>query len=397
MKRRIRKNHKTILILGPLAIITLCVALVWIKIQTNSEKNFVPKESEKIEIPKSVSATSRILFAGTTFWGRRTNTASRNSELGVEYPFEKLDTLEREKYQAWIGNLECPITENDHTKYEEETLLIFNCHTDYLDEVAKYFTAFSLGTNHADNWEEEGIKETKKNLDSVGIQYFGHYRYDNDTENCGIVVVPVEVELENGQTVERSIPLGLCSAHGVFGVPTASALDNIAHYAEVLPTIVMPHMGVEYESQADELRTNLFRKMIDYGADMVLADHPHWIQNSESYDGHLIVYSMGNFMFDQQAVETNRSAAIDVTANIDKDTDFDAWEELSSICLEKKGDCLEEIIAKDLPRLDIKWENYDFVATINTNYQTQLADETERARISQRLNWPTTLSNLNAN
>lgn len=380
-----------------IVVLILCGALVWIKISSNTTSYFEKKDIPKIEIPKPVSASSCLLFTGTTFWGRRTNTASRNSELGVEYPFAKLNTLKREKYQAWIGNLECPITENDHTEYEEETLLIFNCHTDYLNEVAKYFTAFSLGTNHADNWEEEGIKKTKENLDSVGIQYFGHYRYDNDTENCSIVVIPVKVELENGQTVEHSIPLGLCSAHGVFGVPTASALDNIAHYAKILPTIVMPHMGVEYESQADELRTNLFRKMIDLGADMVLADHPHWIQNSESYNGHLIVYSMGNFMFDQQAVETNRSAAIDVTANIDKNTDFDAWEDLSNICLEKKGDCLEDIIAKDLPRLDIKWENYDFVATIDTDYQTRLADEAERTRINERLNWPTTLSGLNSN
>ncbi len=38
---------------------------------------------------------------------------------------------------------------------------------------------------------------------------------------------------------------------------------------------------------------------IDAGADMVLGNHPHVTQGIENYKGKLIVYSMGNFIFDQ--------------------------------------------------------------------------------------------------
>ena len=32
---------------------------------------------------------------------------------------------------------------------------------------------------------------------------------------------------------------------------------------------------------------------------MVLGSHPHWVQAIESYKGRLIVYSLANFIFDQ--------------------------------------------------------------------------------------------------
>ena len=200
-KKSLRKHNKLSLILTFILIgCVTFIGLIFAKISLNaSGQQTVVSEDKPIVV---TSAESRILFAGTTFWGRRTNTLARSSELGVKYPFAQLDSLEREKYQAWIANLECPITPNDHTEYEEEELFVFNCHTDYLGEVAKYFSAFSFSTNHIDNWGEEGIIETKENLDEVGIQYFGHYRYDNSTENCGVVVVPVEATLENGLIYE---------------------------------------------------------------------------------------------------------------------------------------------------------------------------------------------------
>ncbi len=345
--------------------------------------------------PQITDSTSRILFAGTTFWGRNINGVARASELGVDYPFAELGGLEREKYQAWIGNLECPITENDHTKYEEDELFVFNCHTDYLENVGKYWTAFSLGTNHIDNWGDEGIVTTKQNLDSIGVQYFGHYRYDNSTENCGIISLPAIIEYDNGIKYGYKMPLGFCSAHGVFGIPTEEALLNIQRFSEAIPTIVMPHMGVEYENSADDLRTWLFHKMIDYGADMVLADHPHHVQNSEAYNGHLIMYSMGNFMFDQLFDETIYSAAIDTTAHFAADTDFDAWEEIALKCEEKHGDCIDDITNSGLPRLNITWSDYDYVATTNANTrQTRLASDSERAWVGNRLDWANTLSGL---
>jgi poly-gamma-glutamate capsule biosynthesis protein CapA/YwtB (metallophosphatase superfamily) len=63
--------------------------------------------------------------------------------------------------------------------------------------------------------------------------------------------------------------------------------------------IVIPfmHWGWEYEG-ANERQQKLARLMIDNGADVVVGSHPHVTQGAEYYNGKLIVYSLGNFVFD---------------------------------------------------------------------------------------------------
>lgn len=336
-----------------------------------------------------------LLFAGTTFWGRNTNKMARTSNLGVKYPFSELSTLNRGDYDAWIAGLECPITDKGHTDYNENTLLLFNCDPDYLPEAAKWFTAFSLGNNHTDNMGADGFATTKQYLEKSDVQYFGHYDYRNTTEICAPVILPMRTIFSDGSEQTINMPIGLCGIHGVFGIPTEAALQVVAKYSKIMPTIVMPHMGAEYKPEADTLRTNIYRKLIDYGAEMVIGDHPHWVQNTEAYKGKLIVYSMGNFMFDQLwSAETSRSAAISASATLGADTDYAAWDAIGEACLANRATCLDKITAANLPRLNPSW-SFDYKGTISTTTRIpRLAPVTEQAAIGTRLNWANTIKNL---
>ena len=352
--------------------------------------------------PSATSARMKILMAGTTFWGRRTDQLARKSSLGVKYPFSKLDTLGRETYDAWIGGLECPITDNGHNYAEENSIFKFNCDPDYLTEAKKYFTAFMLGNNHTDNQDGGvGLTATRKYLDQNGIQYFGTPKYSDKAEselerdtkeasNCGIVVLPINVSYNNGKTGKIQMPFGFCSAHGVCAIPADDCFENMKTYATYVPTITMPHMGAEYQPSHDQLRQNLYRRMIDYsGVDSVIADHPHWVQDAEAYKGKLIVYSMGNFMFDQyDGTEYSRSAAIEANADVAvADVDFKKWNELGELCLKDKANCFEKIKAAKLPKISITWK-YDYHATTSANdCITRLSGAAEQAAVGQRLRW----------
>jgi poly-gamma-glutamate synthesis protein (capsule biosynthesis protein) len=48
------------------------------------------------------------------------------------------------------------------------------------------------------------------------------------------------------------------------------------------------------------------RVAVDAGADFVVGAHPHVIQPSSSYRGKPIVYSLGNFVFDEMYGEVER-------------------------------------------------------------------------------------------
>ncbi|WP_373105514.1 CapA family protein [Gemella morbillorum] len=69
-------------------------------------------------------------------------------------------------------------------------------------------------------------------------------------------------------------------------------------------TIVMPQMGIEYELQPTEEQKVLYRKMIDWGADVIFGGHPHVVEPAEVLekdgDKKFIIYSMGNFISNQR-------------------------------------------------------------------------------------------------
>lgn len=401
------------IIIATLSVAIAIVATLLIATNLNS-----PSETEQTDVitkketppdPKITQFDAKYLFVGTTFWGRNTNKSARASNLGVKYPFSQLSTLNRESYQAWIGGLECPVTDAGHNYNEEDKIFKFNCDPDYLPEAAKYFTAFLLGNNHAGNQGLEGMRTTRKYLAQNGIQYFGtpkrtaadtrdtEYRNDEaNISNCAIVVLPVKATYDNKEVKDLSFPFGFCSAHGVYGVPGEDFQQNIKNYAAVVPTIAMPHMGVEYQKSHDQLRQNLYRRLIDYGVESVIADHPHTVQDSEAYKGKLIAYSIGNFMFDQTFnIEVPRSAAIEGNVTISASSaDLEKWNELGEKCLKDKATCFDKIVAAKLTKPTLKW-TYNYHATTSAgNRITRLAGNADQTSIGQRLNWATTTAGL---
>lgn len=63
--------------------------------------------------------------------------------------------------------------------------------------------------------------------------------------------------------------------------------------------IVSMHAGLEYKSRPELGQINFAHSAIDSGADLVLGHHPHVVQSVEQYKNGFIIYSLGNFVFDQ--------------------------------------------------------------------------------------------------
>jgi poly-gamma-glutamate capsule biosynthesis protein CapA/YwtB (metallophosphatase superfamily) len=71
--------------------------------------------------------------------------------------------------------------------------------------------------------------------------------------------------------------------------------------------VVSFHWGSELMTTAKDYQRELGRLSIDWGADLVLGHHPHVLQELELYRGHLIAYSLGNFVFGSESDKTNTS------------------------------------------------------------------------------------------
>jgi poly-gamma-glutamate synthesis protein (capsule biosynthesis protein) len=73
---------------------------------------------------------------------------------------------------------------------------------------------------------------------------------------------------------------------------------------DVIPTI---HWGFEYSFYPLPYQMRQARRMVDAGACLVLGHGPHYPQGIEVYRGRDIVYSLGNFIFDEPHKFANRS------------------------------------------------------------------------------------------
>ncbi len=52
------------------------------------------------------------------------------------------------------------------------------------------------------------------------------------------------------------------------------------------------------------------RLAIDHGADIVIGNHPHWIQGMEYYQEKPIFYALGNTIFDQEWSKETKEGVI---------------------------------------------------------------------------------------
>ena len=63
----------------------------------------------------------------------------------------------------------------------------------------------------------------------------------------------------------------------------------------------------------------LAHSLIEAGADLIIGSHPHVVQDIEKYQGRLIFYSLGNFVFDQSfSRETSQGLALSLELYSDR-------------------------------------------------------------------------------
>jgi poly-gamma-glutamate synthesis protein (capsule biosynthesis protein) len=173
----------------------------------------------------------------------------------------------------------------------------------------------SLANNHVYDYTEVGFADTVAALKTAGLPFVGAGL------NWDEAVVPYETAAGAARVavwalgafpVERTGFYGLKHASVQRGQPGLLWADAAAVQAvgDALAArrgngqllIVSVHAGLEYTYGPYEVQTSLYRKLIDLGADVILGHHPHVLQPMEWYDGPersgLIVYSLGNFVFD---------------------------------------------------------------------------------------------------
>lgn len=176
------------------------------------------------------------------------------------------------------------------------------------------FTDLSVANNHVDDYGRAGWEESVQILKDSGFRPVGDYN-DRPVATCGSLGDPQGEGCVSDDSTGGSLGdprVVFLAYHDLYHPLDKDQIAADIAAATKLGDVVAVsfHWGVEYEHLPTARQKELARLSIDSGADIVIGSHPHVLQGIEKYGDGLILYSLGNFIFDQIGSDENESLVV---------------------------------------------------------------------------------------
>ena len=190
------------------------------------------------------------------------------------------------------------------------------------------FNLVSLATNHTMDKGEQGVLnsvaywKTKSGVVSSG-------QWSSDEERNQSITTIHEVNNIKYAFISYTIwtnglntPTGKEYLNNVYSEEKAKA-DIEAVRDKVDFVIVAMHWGTEYSFKVDAKQEEIANYLSSLGVDLIIGAHPHVIQTVEYINNNktFVVYSLGNFISDQNDVDNFTGLAFEVTLKKHVDVD----------------------------------------------------------------------------
>lgn len=159
----------------------------------------------------------------------------------------------------------------------------------------------SLANNHVGNYGVEGLQETTDLLKRNGIAVTG-----TDAQPYIATIKNIRV----GFLAYNDIGY---REDGIAWADVEQMKQDIQETKQKTDVVIVSmSWGVEYTASPSTRQRELAHMVVDAGADLIIGNHPHWIQTSEHYNNGYIMYAHGNTIFDQMWSEETKIGVIGV-------------------------------------------------------------------------------------
>lgn len=174
----------------------------------------------------------------------------------------------------------------------------------------------SLANNHVYDYGEEALLDTLDTIEQAGIPYVGAGR------NLQEAMKPVyfiangrKIAIVSATQIERSTNYTKEATDDTAGVLKTLNPDKFLSVIEKTRlcsdyVIVFVHWGTENTNYYGNDQIELGQKFIDAGADVIIGGHTHCLQGFDFYNGKPIIYSLGNYWFNNRSIDTGLSQVI---------------------------------------------------------------------------------------
>jgi poly-gamma-glutamate synthesis protein (capsule biosynthesis protein) len=226
----------------------------------------------------------------------------RSMELQIErygagYPWRGLAPMLHDADLA-LANLECVLSTQGTALRKP---YVIRAHPSAGHTLAAAgFDLVSLANNHTLDYGVGALEDTLAVVDSLDLMAVGAGRTVEEAYRPAIVElngVRVAFLAYAGAYWQGSADMPV-SDRIAWGDPAAVAEHVAAVREEADVVVVIVHAGKEYARKPSDSQVAVAHAAVDAGADLVVGHHPHVTQTVERYRGALIVYSLGNALFD---------------------------------------------------------------------------------------------------
>lgn len=279
----------------------------------------------QVELVARKPGRVELIFAGDVMMGRRfekplwrssplIRPATRASDMAALLA-PMSDYLRATDFAA--VNLETILSATEPPKKAPKSITFFS-HPDTAtalkDAGVDYVT---LGNNHVYDYLDTGMQSTQATLDAVGLLYSGAGHSEKDAVKATRIDIGGQQYSMLGFVgwAGRASPNQVAAtdkggaAHGTAQNITRALQSEVA---DDRIAIVQYHGSREYSDGPTEISQARLRTAVDVGADLVIGHHPHVTHGLEIYQGKLIAYSLGNFLFDQYFFEAQLAYVLKV-------------------------------------------------------------------------------------
>lgn len=214
-----------------------------------------------------------------------------------------------------VANLECAISDRGEPAPKGFTFRAPPSAADAL--VAAGIDVVSLANNHILDYGPDALSDTIAALDSRSIAHAGAGGNAARARAPAIVTrgalriaflsyIDVLQEWRGFDTRQWEAAE---ATPGVAWLNVGRVQADVAAASRVSDlVVVLMHFGIEEQYAPNDTQRAQARAAIDAGAALVIGHHPHVLQPAEWYGAGLIVYSLGNFVFDGWDNPSNKSA-----------------------------------------------------------------------------------------
>jgi poly-gamma-glutamate capsule biosynthesis protein CapA/YwtB (metallophosphatase superfamily) len=240
-----------------------------------------------------------MIITGDVMLGRSVNKQMVSAGTGGTFPFAQTGEFLK-GFDLTVGNLECVVSKiGSPIPGKPFTFRADPLGFERLQGAG--FDVVSVANNHSGDYGPDAFADMLSHLPHYGITAIGG-GLNHDAAHTPVVVERFGTRIGFVAACDIDPPTFAATALQ----PGHAWLDaaGLRHDIPIARSqsdflIVFTHWGVEYHLNFNAQQQELAHLAIDLGADLVVGAHPHDIEPNEIYHGKPIIYSLGNFVFDE--------------------------------------------------------------------------------------------------